>query len=234
MTVRQLYQDLDKEIKDSVEKSEEFYKSLSIQSIPIDDLQNYKIELGTDYNAYNEQLWQYFNARYNDQTRLKKYYFDMEKKLLDKQAILQDQKSQLSSEYDEYKNKNQVAISSIKTDKYELELYQRNNKIMFGVIVALGFLILVLAINILGVLPDKISLFIGVATILFIILGIGYFWYDDSNRSNIVWNFRNFDISSSNNKASKCDSVGGVAVADSQAKTKADINSKVQSLITSS
>ena len=234
MTVSQLYQDLNKEIKDSVAKSEEFYKSLSIQSIPTEDLKGYTIELGTDYNAYNQQLWQYFNARYNDQTRLKKHYFDLENKLLDKKNILQEQKNQLSSEYDDYKTKNQVAISSIKTDKYELELYQRNNKVMFGIIVALGFLILILAINILGLLPNKISIFIGIATILFMILAIGYFWYNDSNRSNTVWNLRNFEISSSNNTSGKCDSIGSVIVSDSQAKEKANIDSKVKSLILSS
>jgi hypothetical protein len=234
MTVSQLYQDLNKEIKDSVAKSEEFYKSLSIQSIPTEDLKGYTIELGTDYNAYNQQLWQYFNARYNDQTRLKKYYFDLEKKLLDKKSILEDQQNQLSSEYDDYKTKNQVAISSIKTDKYELELYQRNNKVMFGIIVGLGFLILVLAINILGLLPNNISLFIGVATILLMILTMGYFWYDDSNRSNTVWNLRNFEISSSNNTGGKCDSIGSVVVSDSQAKEKAKIDSKVQSVISDS
>ena len=141
MSASQLYQELDKEIKDSVNKSEQFYKSLSIQSIPLDDLTSYKIELGSDYDAYNQQVWQYFEARYADQTKLKRYYFDLEKKLMDKKSILQDQLTQLSNEYENYKSDNQVAISSIKNDRYEVEKNKRDAKIMVGILLCLVFLI---------------------------------------------------------------------------------------------
>ena len=232
MSASQLYQELNKEIKDSVSKAEQFYKSLSIQSVPMNDLSSYKIELGSDHDAYNQQVWQYFEARYADQTKLKRYYFDLEKKLMDKKSILQDQLTQLSSEYENYKTDNQVAISSIKNDKYEIEKNKRDAKIMVGIMLCLVFLIFIVVLNIFGLLPANISLFIGVATVLGLILTLGYLWYYESNRSNSVWDLRNYDVNNSNSSNQQCaGNPNNLAVMDSQANAKKDIDTKVQNII---
>jgi hypothetical protein len=230
MNEQNLYQELNKDIQANIKKSEEFYKSISLQNISTDDLADYKIELGADLNAYRQQIWSYFSARYADQTKLKKHYFDLEKNLMDKQAILQDQETELIGDYEKYKNQNQVAISSIKSDKYEFELYKRNNKLMLGVMAALVLIILLLAINILGLLSNQITMLVGLTIFGITVASLGYFWYDDSNRNNNFWDLRNFNVSSTDNISNQCNSGAYVAVSDSQAKQRKIIDDKVMAL----
>ena len=231
MNEQSLYQELDKDIQDNIKKSEAFYKTLSLQDISVGDLADYKIQLSSDLDTYRQQLWAYFSARYADQTKLKKYYFDLEKKLMDKNAILQDQKTELASDYDNYKNRNQMAISSIKADKYDSERYRRNNKVMLGVMAALVLIMLLLAINIMGILSNQITMLIGLTIFGITVASLGYFWYDDSSRNNNIWELRNYSVSSSDNTTGQCGGGAYIAVSDSQAKQRQSIDDKVKSLM---
>ena len=231
MDEQSLYQELDKDIQANIKKSEDFYKTLSLKNISVEDLAEYKIQLSTDLEAYRQQLWSYFTARYADQTKLKAYFFELEKKLMDKHAILQDQHTELAADYDEYKNRNQVAISSIKSDKYEFEQLRRNNKVLLGIMLALVFTIFLLAINILGLISTQITMLVGLTVFGITVVYLGYFWYDDSNRNNNIWDLRNYDVSANNSVASQCSSDAYIAVSNSQAKQRESIDDRVKTLM---
>lgn len=229
MSINKLYQDLDNEIKANISKTDDFYKSLNIQNITNIDLSEYKIELGDNYDEYHQQLWKYLSARYSEQTKLKKHYFNLENKLMDKKSIIQDQYKHIIAEYDKNNNDNQVAISEIKNDKYEIEQYTRNNKIMIYIMLYLICIIFVIILNIIKLLSNNISIFLILIIIIMIIINVGYNWYIDNNRNNNNWNLRDYNVTK-NEEQKQCNNENLVAI-NLENNNKKNIDAQVKSVI---
>ena len=49
-------------------------------------------------------------------------------------TLTAEQQTELNDDFEKYKNSNQVAISNIKNDNYEVAEYYRNNKIILQII----------------------------------------------------------------------------------------------------
>jgi hypothetical protein len=230
MNELKLYKDLDEEIQQNIKKTEEFYKNLNTTKIPIANLEDYKFDLGTDIKEYQNKLWNYFNTRYNDQTKIKKYYFELEQKLLEKKAILEEQTNDLQDEYETNKNKNQLAISSIKNDKYQLQVIKANNRNMFIIACGLIAFIIVMCLSILGSFSINFVFFISLIILSVCVIIIGYYWYNDRNRSNIIWEQKDYNVSKDDNIGGSCNSNLGI-VNDSLNKEKEHIDKKIKQMI---
>lgn len=148
------YENLNKEIKKTVDENERLFKEMRTAGYDKSrsyesDLKNYKINKEiTNINDSRREIWNVLDKKYNDNTKLRKFYFD---ELVAQNDVLQKQYKQLNkliAEVDQLETTNSTLERKINKDKYDV-----NKHIYYGFMY-------------------KVLMFVQVLCIVFLLLGM--------------------------------------------------------------
>jgi hypothetical protein len=137
----------------SIKNSADFYKTLSTEPIGIKKLEGYTIDIVNNSKTlatilqeeYVTKLWHYLKERYALQTKLKRYYFQLESKLIDKHSTLTAELNEHLEKQKHALSTRLVAQSNINTIKAKLHSYNTYQKYLTGTII-LFFVCIILLI----------------------------------------------------------------------------------------
>lgn len=198
--ISEKYEFLNQEISDNIANNEKLYIDLLSDEFPINQnemntLQNYRLQLDTtDIDKYQQEVWKYFELKYQEQTKLKKFYFDMKNKLQNKIGIMNTELSDLQESYDKNMNMNQTHIQKIKEDKYIINWYQNYQYLLVIIGITLLLLMFLLIFRVLYLISNRTTIFFSVIIIVGLLSFCAYYIYIMvPNRSNQSWDLRNFE-----------------------------------------
>lgn len=200
------YQSLMKEIKFSIDKNNNLFKSIQQSNYPdagtyTSDLLDYKIDTKiTDLKKAREDIWNFLLKKYEENSKLRIYYFTEIRKIDNYIKDLGEQKRKLIDSIENKNLKTNTAMKSVQNERYifkKLEYYLFLYKIL--VLVQIAILVLI-TLCITGMIPKAtcliITIIILIATLAFVgyyvfILNIGrnkYSWYKFEHDNNAAPN----------------------------------------------
>jgi hypothetical protein len=185
-----VYKSLNDNITKYIARTDELYKLLQSPEHAT-TTSNAHIDIGSSPDTYRKQLWSYFTDRYREQTTLKDHYFNLENALLNKQKIIKKQATTIQTELDSLRNSNQLAISNLHNDKYQLHYYANRIDIYKTIAISLLCIILAQIFNICGLISMPILLIITASIIVIDAIIISHNWYSNSHRTNNDWDLLN-------------------------------------------
>lgn len=227
------YQTLLFEIKTTINKNDNLFKQIQQSNYPnagsySSDLLNYKIDTQvTDLTKARQQIWDFLNKKYAENTKLRTYYFDEIRKAESHIKDLNIQQQALIDSIEEKQVKSSTASESIKNEKYnynKMEYYLFLYKILLYVQIAI---LAAITLCITGIIPRATCLIITVILLIATAAFVGYYiFFVNIGRSMFSWAKFEHD----NSLASKNQCSDSSIVSDSD-KKKAAANSAVQELI---
>jgi hypothetical protein len=227
------YQLLMSEIKTTIDKNDALFKQIQQSNYPnagsyTSDLLNYKIDTKiTDLTSARQQIWDFLNKKYAENTKLRSYYFNEIRKADEHITDLDAQQQELINDIQENQLKSSTANESIKNEKYtynKMEYYLFLYKVLIFVQIAI---LAVIALCITGIIPRSTCLIITVIFLIATAAFVGYYvFYVNIGRSMFSWAKFEHD-NNSVNKAAQC-SDSTVSETD---KKKAEVDKLVKDLI---
>jgi hypothetical protein len=234
------YQIIMAEIKKSIDKNDALFKLIQQSNYPnagsySSDLLNYKIDTQiTDLKQAREQVWDFLLKKYNENTKLRTYYFTEIRKIDNHIADLNAQKQELIDDINGSKVKTDTSIKEIKNEKYsfnKMEYYLFLYKILVFVQITM---LAVITLCILDMIPKStclvILIIILIATVGFVayyvfFVNVGrnqFSWakFEHNNDVSVKGDLCSNDISAMDKEKAKANA----ALADILSKNKADIN----------
>ena len=118
------YQLLMSEIKTTIDKNDALFKQIQQSNYPnagsyTSDLLNYKIDTKiTDLTSARQQIWDFLNKKYTENTKLRSYYFNEIRKADEHINDLLSQKKDIIDLIKINQNNSSTASESIKQQKY--------------------------------------------------------------------------------------------------------------------
>lgn len=228
------YQALMVEIKSTIDKNDTLFKQIQKTNYPNagsynSDLLNYKIDTQvTDLTSARQQIWDFLNKKYEENTKLRAYYFDEIRKADAHIADLNNQKQELIDSLQEKKIRNSTANESIKNEKYsynKMEYYLFLYKVLIFVQIAI---LAVITLCITGIIPRSTCLIITVIFLIATVAFVGYYvFFINIGRSMFSWSKFEHDNSIAI-KGGQCSDSELVSDLD---KKKAAVDSVVNNLI---
>jgi len=228
------YQSLMSEIKITIDKNDSLFKQIQSTNYPnagsyTSDLLNYKIDTEiTDLTKARQQIWDFLNKKYAENTKLRTYYFDEIRKV---DEHIQDLTSQQQEIVESVKDKNVKTDTSnefIKNEIYnynKMEYYLFLYKVLVYVQIAL---LIVITLCITGIIPKTTCLVITVILLIATAAFVGYYvFFVNIGRNMFSWAKFEHD-NSIEVKASKC--VDANKVSDAE-KKKAEADAAIDDLI---
>ena len=140
------YQTLISEIKTTIDKNDALFKKLQQSNYPNagsynSDLLNYKIDTQvTDLTKARQEIWDFLNKKYAENTKLRTYYFDEIRKADEHIKDLNEQQQTLIDSIQGKQLKSSTSDESIKNEKYnynKMEYYLFLYKILVFVQIAI-------------------------------------------------------------------------------------------------
>lgn len=227
------YEILLNEIKQTIDKNDRLFQQIQQANYPnagqyTSDLLNYKIDTQvSDLTKTRQTIWDFLNKKYQENTKLRGYYFDELRKADEHIAKLTKQKNDYINSIHSKQTETSTAAKSIRNQKYEFEKKQYY-LFLYKLLVLIQIIILaIIALCITNIIPMSTTLII-IIIILIATLGfVGYYvFYVNVGRNKFSW--PKVDHSTDIKTSSKiCDS-SNVSQEDKQ---KASVNSAVQSII---
>ena len=192
------YITLNTEIKNTIERQNQMYKDLqsSMDSDYKNDRKNIQIdEKITDLAEHRNNIWDFLNQKYKDNTELRQ-------KLFARQCQLTKQKEEQENEIEYLKTKvNDMLVEANTTKRhFQEEKYQKHKYEYYSYLHQVSIISLVIVSIILGLGYSNLingvnSLLIsGIIIIGLIIYAIYYIYIVNLNRNNINWNKFNFPL----------------------------------------
>ena len=189
------YQVIMNEIKKSIDKNDAFFKLIQKSNYPnagtyASDLLNYKIDTKiTDLTEAREQVWDFLLKKYDENTKLRTYYFTEIRKIDNHIADLNAQKQELIESINTSKGKTNTSIKEIKNEKYifnKMEYYLFLYKILVFVQIAiLG----VITLCIVNILPKATCLIIIIIILIATVAFVAYYvFFVNIGRNQFSWN----------------------------------------------
>jgi len=199
------YQNLTNEIKNTVADNERLFREMRAATYDgsgnyESDLKNYKINKEvTNVNEARTQIWDVLDKKYNDNTKLRKFYFD---ELVQQNTQLEKQYEQLNklvSEVNDLKTTNTTLERKIKKDKYDVNksLYY---EFMYKVLI---FIQLVCVVFLLLGITKKLPKYTVLVVVFILLVGcLGFMFYyafiGTAGKDQFTWDkMRARDITSS-------------------------------------
>ena len=226
------YQLLMSEIKTTIDKNDALFKQIQQSNYPnagsyTSDLLNYKIDTKiTDLTSARQQIWDFLNKKYTENTKLRSYYFNEIRKADEHITDLDAQQQELINDIQEKQLKSSTANESIKNEKYtynKMEYYLFLYKVLIFVQIAI---LAVITLCITGIIPRATCLIITVIFLIATVAFVGYYvFFINIGRSMFSW--------------AKFEHDNSIAIKDSQCsdsvsesdKKKAAVDSVVNNLI---
>ena len=227
------YEILLNEIKQTIDKNDRLFQQIQQANYPnagqyTSDLLNYKIDTQVkDLTKTRQTIWDFLNKKYQENTKLRSYYFDEIRKADEHIGQLKKQENDIISSIQGKQIETSTANESIRHQKYEFEKKQYY-LFLYKILVLVQIIILaVIALCITNIIPVSTALII-IIIILIATLGfVGYYvFYVNVGRNKLSW--PKFDHSNDIKTSGKICDNSNVSQEDKQ---KASVNSAVQSII---
>lgn len=228
------YQHLMAEIKNAIDKNDQLFQQIQQANYPNagtyqSDLLNYKIDTQvSDLTKARQIVWDFINNKYQENTKLRGFYFDEIRKADSHISNLNQQQQDLIDSIENKQLQSTTSNESIKQQKYQFDkkhYYMFLYKLLVVVqIFILGCLVLCLT----GIIPRATCLTITVIILLATLAFVGYYvFYVNIGRSAFSW--AKFEHENNLHSAgNQCADSSGSTSADKQ---KAAANIAVQEII---
>ena len=228
------YQTLMTEIQTTIKKNDELFNQIQQSNYPnassySNSLANYNIDTQiTDLNKARQNIWDFLNKKYEENTKLRTYYFNESRKAESHIAELTDQQQTMIDSIQEKKILSNTAIESIKNEKYnfnKMEYYLFLYKILLFVQIAI---LAIITLCIVGIIPRATCLIITIIFLIATAAFVGYYvFFVNIGRSMFSWSKFEHDNSIALTP-NQCSDKNIVSDSD---KKKAAANLAVQSII---
>jgi hypothetical protein len=228
------YQNLLAEIKNTIDKNDNLFQQIQKINYPnagnySSDLLNYKIDTQvSDLTQARQTIWDFVNKKFQENTKLRSFYFDEIRKADKHISDLNKQQQELIDSVQKKKLQSTTANESIQQQKY---LFDKKHYYLFLyklLIVIQAFILTALILCLTGIIPRTTCLVIIVVILLATLAFVGYYvFYVNLGRNSFSW--AKFEHSNDvKSKSGQCIDSTGVSTSDKQ-KAAADI--AVQSVI---
>ena len=228
------YQNLLTAIKNTIDKNDRLFQQIQQANYPnagnyASDLLNYKIDTKiSDLTQTRQTIWDFVNKKYQENTKLRSFYFDEIRKADGHIAELEKQMQEIIDNIEKKQLQTTTANESMKQQKYMFDKKQYYLFLYKLLLVVQCVILVCLALCLTGILPRATCLILIVIILLATLAFVGYYvFYVNIGRSSFSWAKFEHD----NNIASKggqCADSTGLTPADKQ-KAAADI--AVQAII---
>ena len=188
------YQTLMTDIKASIDKNDKLFNTIQKSNYPnagtyASDLLNYKIDTQvTDLTQARTQIWDFLTKKYEENTKLRTYYFAEIRKINIHIKNLEQEKKEILDSIETYNIKNNTAIKNVKTGKYvynKMEYYLFLYKALVYVQIAI---LLVITLCILGMIPKTTCLVINIIILIATVAFVAYYvFFVNLGRNKFVW-----------------------------------------------
>jgi len=228
------YQNLLNSIKNSIDKNDNLFKVIQKANYPsaetyASELLNYKINTQiTDLTKARMEIWNFLTKKYNENSKLRIFYFNEIRKIDNHIRDLTSHKQELIDSIEGNSIKTNTAIKSIKNEKYnynKMEYYLFLYKILVFVQIAI---LAVITLCITGIIPRATCLIITIIILISTVAFVGYYvFFVNIGRSTVSWSKYEFD----NNavaKSGQCVDSTGISDDD---KAKAATDEQVKAII---
>jgi hypothetical protein len=228
------YRSLMNDIKTTIDKNDNLFKIIQKTNYPdsgaySSELLNYKIDTQiTDLQKAREDIWNFLRKTFEENTKLRTYYFTEIRKADMHIKDLQEQKQEIINNIDANNTKTSTSIKSIKNEKYmysKMEYYLFLYKILVFVQIAI---LAVITLCITGIIPRATCLIITIIILISTVAFVGYYvFFVNIGRSTVSWSKYEFD----NNavaKSGQCVDSTGISDDD---KAKAATDEQVKAII---
>ena len=215
------------EIKNTINKNDQLFQQIQQSNYPNagnyqSDLVKYKIDMQTkDLVKARHTVWDFLTKKYNENSKLRTYYFNEIRKVDEHIAQLSKQQQVIIDSVQKKQLSSTTANESIHFQKYQFDKKQYY-LFLYKILLAVQAVICVLlALCLTGILPRATALVVIVIILISTVAFVGYYvFYVNIGRSTFSWSKFEHD----NNiqaKGGQCVDTGGVSSADKQ-KAAAD------------
>jgi hypothetical protein len=188
------YENLVNEIKNTIEKNNTLFQQIQQSNYPNagnyqSDLINYKIDVKVnDLKNTRQEIWDFINKKYNENTKLKKFYFDEIRKADEFLKIQMNDLQELQKQLTISESKDSSTNEKIKQNKYELYSHEYYKKLYIILMIIQVCILILLCLSYLQVLPVGTSLIISLIVISLTLLYVIYYvFYNNIGRSKKSW-----------------------------------------------
>lgn len=227
------YTALMSEIQTTIDKNDVLFKQIQQSNYPdagqyTSDLLNYKIDTTvTDLTKARTQIWEFLTKKYEENTKLRTYYFNEIRKIDEHLTDLSSKQKVLIDSIQNKNVKNSTSSEKIKTEKYnysKMEYYL----FLYKVLLTIGFIIIIIImLSIFKLIPRSTCLVIVVIFLIATIAFVGYYvFFVNIGRNKFSWS--KFDHDNNTPVEQKCVTNNSLSEAD---KKKAAADAAVASLI---
>ena len=227
------YTTLMNEIKATIDKNDTLFKQIQQSNYPnagsySSDLINYKLDTQvSDLTKTRQEIWNFLNKKYAENTKLRTYYFDEIRKADEHISKLNIQHQELIDSIEEKQIKSDTSTEFIKNEKYnynKMEYYLFLYKVLISVLIAILILI---TVCILGYIPRATCLIITIIILIATAAFVGYYvFFVNIGRSMFSWS--KFEHDNNTPSVTKCSVEPNISDAE---KKKAAANAAVKDLI---
>jgi hypothetical protein len=184
------YNKLTKEIQETIVKQDELYTKMKGDTDAfIQEKKEFKLNRKIDnLKNHRNEVWNYLKDKYNENTRLRKFYFD---KMDENKKTLQQQESEIKYLQDKLKEKKTESTTlqkNVNWEKYKTDRYNYYFFLYKIICVVLLLNLLLLVCNYYDMLGKQAAIY-GVAVLTLCLLSyvVYYVYLNNLNRSNQDW-----------------------------------------------
>lgn len=228
------YDNLVKEIKNTIDKNNQLFQQIQQSNYPNagsyqSDLINYKIDVKVnDLKNTRQEIWDFINKKYNENTKLKKFYFDEIRKADQFLKIQINDLQELQKQFTISQSNDSSANEKIKQDKFIFMRTQYYNKFYLTLFIVQILILAILFLSYLDILSVVTCLVICLFIVIFTLLYIGYFvLYKNLGRSKKSWDKKEHN---NYNQLTTIVPVGQMNV-NNQISNKANIDNQISNIV---
>lgn len=228
------YQKLLNEIKNTIDKNDRLFQQIQQANYPnagnyTSDLLNYKIDVQiNDLTEARQTVWDFVNRKYQENTKLRSFYFDEIRKADGHIMELNSQQQDIIENIKKKQLETTTANEHIKQQKY---IFDKKHYYLFlyKLLIVIQIIILTcLALCLTKILSRSTCLIIIVIILLATVAFVGYYvFYVNIGRSQFSWSKFEHD-NNIQSKGGQCADSSGLTPADKQ---KASVDIAVQEII---
>ena len=229
------YQTLMADIKASIDKNDKLFNSIQLSNYPdvgkySSDLLNYKIDTQvTDLTQARTQIWDFLTKKYEENTKLRTYYFSEIRKIETHLKNLEQEKKDILESIDSYNVKTNTAIKNVKNSKYvynKMEYYLFLYKALVFIQIAI---LLIITLCIVGMIPKTTCLVINIIILISTVAFVAYYvFFVNLGRNKFIWSKFDHDNGNFTAKGDQCYDDA------EKAREKAEMDLKIDGIINSS
>jgi hypothetical protein len=222
------------EIKNTINRNDQLFQQIQKSNYPNagnyqSDLLNYKIDMQTkDLVKARQEIWNFLNKKYEENTKLRSYYFNEIRKADEHIGQLNQQQQELIDSVQKKQLETTTANQSIQFQKYQFDkkqYYLFLYKILLGI---QAIILICLSLCLTGILPRATCLIVIVIILIATVGFVGYYvFFVNIGRSEFSWTKFEHDNSIAA-IGGQCVDTSGVSDADKQ---KASADAAVNAII---